>query len=136
MGDARRRVPAAVGHRCGRTRTGAQVVDAEDQCHRYNGDLVRVFGDVRVLLCPTTAGVAPETGQMGLVNGEPTGNWVQYTYPFNLTRSPAGTVCAGLTSAGLPVGLQVIGPQHADQVVLRTIAALEQALGLPDPPRL
>ena len=62
--------------------------------------------------------------------------WVSYTYPFNLTRSPAGTVCAGLTGDGLPVGLQVIGPQHADQVVLRTIAAIEQALGLPRPPRL
>lgn len=120
----------------GRSRTAMQIVDAEDQCHRYNGDLVRVFGDVRVLLCPTTAAVAPESGQMGLVNGEPTGNWVSYTYPFNLTRSPAGTVCAGLTSTGLPVGLQVIGPQHADQVVLRTIAALEQALGLPELPRL
>lgn len=120
----------------GRSVTAMQVVDAEDQCHRYNGDLVRVFGDVRVLLCPTTASVAPESGQMGVVNGAPTANWVSYTYPFNLTRSPAGTVCAGLTSAGLPVGLQVIGPQHADQVVLRTIAALEEALGLPDPPRL
>jgi aspartyl-tRNA(Asn)/glutamyl-tRNA(Gln) amidotransferase subunit A len=63
-------------------------------------------------------------------------NWVAYTYPFNLTRSPAGTVCAGLTADGLPVGLQVIGPQHGDQVVLRTIAALEEAIGLPEPPRL
>jgi Asp-tRNA(Asn)/Glu-tRNA(Gln) amidotransferase A subunit family amidase len=37
-------------------------------------------------------------------------------------------VCAGRTSAGLPVGLQLIGPQHADLVVLRTAAALEAAL--------
>jgi len=44
-------------------------------------------------------------------------------------------VCAGVTADGLPVGLQVIGPQHGDQVVLRTVAALEQALGLPSPPR-
>ena len=120
----------------GRSRSATQVVEAEDQCHRYNVDLVGVFADVSVLLCPTTASVAPESGQPGLVNGSPSTNWVSYTYPFNLTRSPAGTVCAGLTAAGLPVGLQVIGPQHGDQVVLRTVAALEQALGLFEPPRL
>jgi len=39
-------------------------------------------------------------------------------------------VCAGFTEAGLPVGLQLIGPQHADLVVLRTMAALEDALGI------
>ena len=120
----------------GRSRSATQVVEAEDQCHRYNVDLVGVFADVSVLLCPTTASVAPESGQPGVVNGVPSINWVSYTYPFNLTRSPAGTVCAGLTAAGLPVGLQVVGPQHGDQVVLRTVAALEQALGLFEPPRL
>jgi Asp-tRNA(Asn)/Glu-tRNA(Gln) amidotransferase A subunit family amidase len=120
----------------GKSRTAQQLVDAEDSCHRYNLNLVGVFADVSVLLTPTTAAVAPRSGEMGVVNGVPTMNWVAYTYPFNLTRSPAGTVCAGLTEAGLPVGLQVIGPQHGDVVVLRTIAALEQALGLPEPPRL
>jgi aspartyl-tRNA(Asn)/glutamyl-tRNA(Gln) amidotransferase subunit A len=72
--------------------------------------------------------VPPLVGQGG-------DNWVQFTYPFNLTRSPAGTVCAGVTSGGLPVGLQVVGPQHGDQVVLRTLAALEGILGLAEPPR-
>ena len=52
---------------------------------------------------------------------------MQFTYPFNMTRSPAATVCVGLTAAGLPVGLQLIGPQHGDLVVLRTAAALEAA---------
>jgi aspartyl-tRNA(Asn)/glutamyl-tRNA(Gln) amidotransferase subunit A len=120
----------------GKGRTTQQLVDAEDECHRMNVRLVDAFADARVLLTPTTASVAPESGQLGIVNGAPSSAWVAYTYPFNCTRSPAGTVCAGLTEAGLPVGLQVIGPQHGDQVVLRTIAALEQALGVPEPPRL
>jgi Asp-tRNA(Asn)/Glu-tRNA(Gln) amidotransferase A subunit family amidase len=120
----------------GASRTALDVVDAEDACHRYNLDLVAQLADTRVLLTPTTAATAPVSGRNGVVNGEETPAWVAYTYPFNLTRSPAGTVCAGVTAAGLPVGLQVIGPQHGDQVVLRTIAALEGALGLFDPPRL
>ena len=51
------------------------------------------------------------------------------TYAFNMTRSPAATVCVGLSSDGLPVGLQLVGPQHADLVVIRAAAALEAALG-------
>ena len=47
-----------------------------------------------------------------------------------MTRSPAGTVCAGFTESGLPVGLQVIGPQHGDVAVLRALAALEDTLAI------
>jgi aspartyl-tRNA(Asn)/glutamyl-tRNA(Gln) amidotransferase subunit A len=64
-----------------------------------------------------------------VINGTPDANWVRFTYPFNLTRSPATSVCVGLTNTGLPVGLQLIGPQHADLVVLRAAAALEAAIG-------
>ena len=66
----------------------------------------------------------------GIVNGQEELNWVRFTYPFNMTRSPAGTVCAGFTESGLPVGLQVIGPQHGDVAVLRTLAAVEDAMAL------
>jgi aspartyl-tRNA(Asn)/glutamyl-tRNA(Gln) amidotransferase subunit A len=55
---------------------------------------------------------------------------VHFTYPFNMTRSPAASVCAGLSSDGLPIGVQLVGPQHGDLVVLRTAAALEAALDL------
>jgi aspartyl-tRNA(Asn)/glutamyl-tRNA(Gln) amidotransferase subunit A len=46
-------------------------------------------------------------------------SWTPYTYPFNLTQQPALTVPCGFTAAGLPVGLQVVGPRHADAAVLR-----------------
>lgn len=35
-----------------------------------------------------------------------------------------------------PVGLQLVGPQHADLVVLRAMAALEEALDFRDRPEL
>jgi len=111
--------------------TALQMVQVYDQCHAMNLRLVELFHDVRLLVTPTTAGAPPplELNGTGLINGEPDPNWVKFTYPFNMTRSPAATVCAGLTEAGLPVGLQLIGPQHADLVVLRSAAALEAALG-------
>lgn len=105
------------------------LVRAEDNCHTLNLRLVEVFRRARLLVTPVTAASAPLSGEAGIINGQPDLNWVRFTYPFNLTRSPAATVCAGYTSSGLPVGIQLVGPQHGDIVVLRAAAALEAALG-------
>ena len=53
--------------------------------------------------------------------------WTPFTYPFNLTQQPAATVPCGFTPAGLPAGLQIVGPRHADALVLRAAQAYEQA---------
>jgi aspartyl-tRNA(Asn)/glutamyl-tRNA(Gln) amidotransferase subunit A len=114
-----------------RSVTGRQMAEAIDACHRVNVRLVELFSDARILLTPTCAGLAPplSIGTQGLVNGQATANWVAFTYPFNMSGSPAATVCAGLSEGGLPVGLQLIGPTHGDLVVIRTAAALEAAIG-------
>jgi aspartyl-tRNA(Asn)/glutamyl-tRNA(Gln) amidotransferase subunit A len=110
--------------------SGAELLAANDACHRANLRLVELFHQVPLLITPTVAGQTGPAGGNGTVNGEETPSWVGFTYPFNMTRSPAGTVCAGFTHDGLPVGLQVVGPQHADVVVLRLLALLEDVLAL------
>ncbi len=116
--------------------TALDLVRAEDTGHLLNHRLVDLFRDVRLLVTPTTASVTPPfaLGGSGMINGTPDINWVKFTYPFNLTRSPAATVCVGRSSAGVPIGLQLVGPQHGDLVVLRSAAALEQAIGFADLP--
>ncbi len=44
-----------------------------------------------------------------------------------MTQQPALSVPCGLTQAGLPAGLQIIGPRHADAAVLRVGRAYELA---------
>ena len=56
-------------------------------------------------------------------------SWTPYTYPFNMTQQPALSVPCGMTDAGLPVGLQVVGARFEDRLVVRVGAALEAALG-------
>jgi len=110
--------------------TAEQVFLAYDRFHAMNLRLVELFHTSRILVSPTCSGTAPHAGEMtGPVNGEATVSWIQFTYPFNMTRSPAATVCVGTDHQGLPIGLQLVGPQHADLVVLRAAAALEAALG-------
>ena len=110
--------------------TGVDVFKALDQCHLLNLRLVELFHGVSLLLTPTVGGQTGLIGGQGFVDGAETPFWVSFTYPFNMTRSPAGTVCAGLTASGMPVGLQVVGPQHGDVAVLRCLAVLEDTLGL------
>jgi aspartyl-tRNA(Asn)/glutamyl-tRNA(Gln) amidotransferase subunit A len=110
--------------------TPVQVIEAIDACHRINLAFVELFHEVSLVLTPTVAGQTPRIGGNGTIDGVEDANWVRFTYPFNMTRSPAGTVSAGFTDDGLPVGLQVIGPQHADVAVLRLVALLEDELAI------
>jgi aspartyl-tRNA(Asn)/glutamyl-tRNA(Gln) amidotransferase subunit A len=52
---------------------------------------------------------------------------VAFTYPFNLSGHPAATVRAGLTRSGLPVGLQIVGQRHRDDLVLQAARLYEKA---------
>lgn len=110
--------------------SAADILRANDLAHRLNLRLVEVLQHTPFLLTPTVAGQAPVGNEHGRVNGQPDPTWVSFTYPFNLTRSPAGSVCAGFAPDGLPVGLQVVGPQHGDVGVLRLLTLMEDILAV------
>jgi len=60
--------------------------------------------------------------------------WTPFTYPFNLSGNPAASIPAGLSSSGLPIGLQVVGRRYADSDVLSFCRALEALAGFQLPP--
>jgi aspartyl-tRNA(Asn)/glutamyl-tRNA(Gln) amidotransferase subunit A len=61
-------------------------------------------------------------------------DWSPFSYPFNMTRQPAASICCGLTTGGLPIGLQIIGPLYRDDRVLRAARAFEETQPLRRPP--
>jgi len=82
-----------------------------------------------VLLTPTLPIPAFPTGR-DVPDGSPSPDWTgwtPYTYVFNLTQQPALSVPCGFTGDGLPVGLQIVGPRHADALVLRVGQAHQAA---------
>jgi aspartyl-tRNA(Asn)/glutamyl-tRNA(Gln) amidotransferase subunit A len=82
-----------------------------------------------VLLTPTLPIPAFPTGR-DVPDGSPSPDWTgwtPYTYAFNLTQQPALSVPCGFTGDGLPVGLQIVGPRHADALVLRVGQAYQAA---------
>jgi len=60
-------------------------------------------------------------------DGQPDRDWSPFTYPFNLSQQPCVSVPCGFASTGLPIGLQIVGPPHADMLVLQAARAFEQA---------
>jgi aspartyl-tRNA(Asn)/glutamyl-tRNA(Gln) amidotransferase subunit A len=63
-------------------------------------------------------------------------DWSPFSYPFNMTRQPAASIPCGLTTAGLPIGLQIVGPLYADDRVLRAARAFEATHSTRRPPPL
>jgi amidase len=94
---------------------------------------VREFLEPRALwLTPTTAVPAfpIEHPHVLEVNGRPVGTAMQrshLTYAFSVLGLPALSVPCGLTRAGLPVGLQIVGKRRGEAAVLRAAAAFEAA---------
>ncbi|MGH2378707.1 MAG: amidase, partial [Candidatus Limnocylindria bacterium] len=85
-------------------------------------EVLRAYAGV---LTPTTAVAAPlAEGQDAL---EQAARLTARTSPFNLTGLPAMSVSCGLTSEGLPIGLQIAGGPWTERVVLRIARAYERA---------
>ena len=87
-----------------------------------------------LLLTPTLPLPAFESG-LEVPSGWPHERWftwTPFTYPFNMTRQPALSVPCGFTDYGLPVGLQIIGPRHADALVMAAGHAYQKANSLLD----
>jgi aspartyl-tRNA(Asn)/glutamyl-tRNA(Gln) amidotransferase subunit A len=117
--------------------SGADYVLAQRLRARIRAAMARVFDDVDVVLLPTTPITAPVVGERTVrwrSGEEPVdGALVRLTAPFNLTGLPALSVPFG-AAAGLPIGVQVVGPLHQDARVLAVGRLIEQdAPTLPSP---
>jgi len=55
--------------------------------------------------------------------------WTPFSYPFNLTQQPAMSVNCGFTTAGLPIGLQIVAPAYREDLALAAAAAFEGVRG-------
>lgn len=64
----------------------------------------------------------------GKLAGTIRGAWYPYTFPFNLTGHPALSTPCGRSSAGLPIGLQLVASWHADRYLLDVAARLRSVL--------
>lgn len=88
-------------------------------------DFENVFKNVDALITPTSP--FPAFG-IGEKNSDPLALYMAdvMVSPASIAGMPALSVPAGKTSAGLPVGVQIIGPRLKEEIVLRIGCALEE----------
>jgi aspartyl-tRNA(Asn)/glutamyl-tRNA(Gln) amidotransferase subunit A len=85
-----------------------------------------VFADVDVLVAPTNMAM-PQTIEKVLADPAAEPSLIRNTLPFNVFGIPAISVPCGFTRAGLPIGMQIIGPRLGEAPVLALAHAYEQA---------
>ena len=57
-------------------------------------------------------------------------DWLIMTFAITVTSCPAISIPCGFTEAGLPIGLQIVGPPRGEAEVLNGAALAEQMIGL------
>lgn len=114
----------------GETSSGVEYLQARAVAAQLGITMGAFHERHNLLLTPTMPIVAFEAGHdvppgSGL-RGWP--DWTPFTYPFNMTQQPAISIPCGTTAAGLPVGLQIVGPRHSDDLVLAAARWVEGVL--------
>ncbi len=92
-------------------------------------DFDRAFQSCDVLLCPTTPTTAFKLGEK---TADPLTMYLAdvYTLSVNLAGLPGLSVPAGISAAGLPIGMQLIGPVFSEGRLLQVARAYEKATGV------
>jgi Asp-tRNA(Asn)/Glu-tRNA(Gln) amidotransferase A subunit family amidase len=118
-----------------RIRSGEKISAAEYIQRRHELDQQRrriknIFAEVDLLVTPTMPIPAPAIADLKKDPGalRPAELiLLRNTRPFNVWGLPAISVPCGFTKSGLPIGLQIAGPQWRENLVLRLAHAYEQA---------
>jgi amidase len=107
---------------------------ANQQRHRMRLAWAAFFKDYDLLLCPTAASAAFPHDQAGerhqrtiSVNGKrvPTTDQLFWAGYSCMAYLPSTVAPAGLTKEGLPVGVQIVGPQYGDRTCIDFARLLE-----------
>ena len=111
--------------------SGADYVNGQRARLLIRDEVDAAFGRLDVLVAPTTPIAAAPVGAGDVeIGGERQPlrpSLIRFTRPFNVTGHPAASVPCGVTSEGLPIGLQIVGRPFDEATVLRLADAYQRA---------
>lgn len=120
----------------GRLISATDYIHAQRLRRRMCTEFEKLWTQVDCLVCPTTPNTAPKIGDLTVRLGGRDENvrmaTTRLVRGFNVLGYPALSIPCGLSGAGLPIGLQIVGPAFDEATVLRLGAALEDGgVGIP-----
>ena len=92
------------------------------------GTLLSFLEKYDVIICPVDPYPAMPHGFTGHTEFDPRG-FTSYTKPYSMTGWPSVAVRGGVSSEGLPIGVQVVAPPWREDVALAVAQYIEIALG-------
>ena len=125
--------------RAGRAYSAIDYAGALDAIRAVAREFDALFERFDVLLTPA-APVKPFAVEMNFpteINGQTFENYIEWIAPaflVTLVSLPAGSVPAGMTADGLPVGMQVVAPRFEEPLILRVAKLVQQSSGVGWPP--
>jgi aspartyl-tRNA(Asn)/glutamyl-tRNA(Gln) amidotransferase subunit A len=117
----------------GRLLPATDYINAQRVRRMLRQEFQAVWKQVDCLLTPTTPTTAPKIGQSTInLDGEEDVRIAstRLARGINVLGLPALSLPCGFDEAGLPVGLQIIGPSFQEALILRVGATLEDLLNL------
>lgn len=128
LADPRTRANA----RSGRALAGAPLRAARAAEPRIGRRIGRFFDEYDIVLAPTTATPPPRIEAIDGISNADTDRVITehcpYTWPWNVLGWPSVNVPAGFTTAGLPIGLQLMGHESSEPLLVSVAAQLENVL--------
>jgi len=118
----------------GATLSGERVFRGYSQMAAMRDAAVAACRPYDVVLSPT-APIAAYNAEWPCPTNDPARPFehIAFTLPFNMSEQPAASIDCGQTSAGLPIGLQIIGRRHDDLTVMQVASAWESMRPSPRP---
>src|SRR6478735_7320453 len=119
--------------------TAVDIAAAEQKRLEVFHHFRKLFERFDVLLTPA-APVKPFPVEMNFpteINGQKFENYIEWIAPaflVTLVSLPAGSVPAGMTADGLPVGIQIVAPRFEEPLILRVARLVQQSSGVGWPP--
>lgn len=112
----------------GQAYSAVDRMKAEIARAKYGARMDGLLDTFDFLISPTVPIAAFEAGH-DVPPGSGLESWVEwssFSFPINLSQQPACSVPCGLTRAGLPIGLQIIGARGGDAAVLSAALTYQQ----------
>ena len=108
--------------------TTAQYIEARQHLHQLRLTINEIFKEVDFVVTPTSP-VPPITISEALnMSPNPAGElWLRNTRPFNAYGLPTISIPCGSTRTGLPIGLQIAGPNYGESSLFSFARTFEQA---------
>lgn len=108
-----------------------QLLAACAERDALRGEILRQMSDVPILISPVSSKLAFRHGEGTWRSGAEQcyRDTMRFSQWLNLTGLPGATIPVGVSPEGLPIGIQVIGRPHEEELVLAVAEEIERARG-------